>query len=279
MTLLTEMRPIGTLKPNILNPRGDITEGDVAELADSIKQQGIIEPLVITPDGTVLIGHRRLLAAQLAHLQEVPVVVRDATTLEEQLTIVLIENLQRKDLTPIQEARGYKALCDLGLTASDVARKLGLGKQRVIEYLSLLRLSPTLQGMLNSSSLSIKLAITLKDLDESDQSRLAALWLRHQMSLEQIKKEAVKLQPERQSSPVKRVVRANEEAKVLSPVQNTKSPSSEMVARLKEAGDKLMSLGEVAKAVEATCKLCSMEDLEGVCAECPLPKLVGRLAK
>src|SRR5439155_12028483 len=105
--------PTSRLRPHPLNPRGELNPADVAELCASIvahaAQGGILQPLLVTPDGTVVAGHRRLAAARRLGLMDLPVIVRSLTPIEE-LEIQLVENLQRSDLTPLEEARAYHHL-------------------------------------------------------------------------------------------------------------------------------------------------------------------------
>jgi ParB family chromosome partitioning protein len=96
-----EVRPIHLLRPNPLNPRGELDPAGLDELADSIRAQGVLQPLLVTPDGTVVAGHRRLAAARQAGLTEVPVMVRDLDRAQQQ-EIMLVENLQRQDLSPVE---------------------------------------------------------------------------------------------------------------------------------------------------------------------------------
>ena len=131
--------PIERLRPHHRNPRGAIDPASVLELAESIREAGILAPLVITPDGMVIAGHRRLVAAKLVGLNFVPVIVRDLDP-TEQLLVLTIENLQRADLSPLAEARGFRALLDEGLTVADIARRTGIGRSRIDTSLRLLDL-------------------------------------------------------------------------------------------------------------------------------------------
>ncbi len=97
----TETRPVNDLRPNPLNPRGELHVAGLDELADSIRAQGVLQPLLVTPGGVVVAGHRRLAAARLAGLSEVPVVVRDLDAVQQQ-EIMLVENLQRQDLSAVE---------------------------------------------------------------------------------------------------------------------------------------------------------------------------------
>lgn len=136
---------VKSLIPNPNNPRKDV--GDVTELADSIKEQGLQQALVVTPDHEehgerlfrVVIGHRRLAACKLAGLESVPCVVRelDAKTERE---LMLVENCQRSDLTPLEEADGYQGLLDLGAGVGELAAKTGRSESFVRGRLRIARI-------------------------------------------------------------------------------------------------------------------------------------------
>lgn len=123
-----QMIKVGELHPHPDNPRKDV--GDVSELAESIRAQGVRQNLLVVPnpDGEgyrVVIGHRRLAAARLAGLEEVPCVVDETLDEKRQLELMIVENCQRADLTPIEEADAYQGLLNLGDTAPKIARKTG----------------------------------------------------------------------------------------------------------------------------------------------------------
>src|SRR5438132_10566410 len=126
----TETRPIDCLRPNPLNPRGELHPAGLQELADSIRAQGVLQPLLVTPAGVVVAGHRRLAAARLAGLSDVPVVARDLDRVQQQ-EIMLVENLQRQDLSPVEEARAYRRLLDAGHTIAQLARRTGVPSARI----------------------------------------------------------------------------------------------------------------------------------------------------
>jgi ParB family transcriptional regulator, chromosome partitioning protein len=134
------MIPIEQLQPNAQQPRKD--HGDLRELTESVREKGVLEPLLVRPlreNGRFLIisGERRYHAARAAGLREVPCIEKDVSDAET-LEIALIENLQRKDLTPFEEADGMQALADrFGLVHDEIARKLGKGRSSVSEVMSL----------------------------------------------------------------------------------------------------------------------------------------------
>lgn len=136
------MIPIEALKPHPDNPRKDV--GDITELAESIKANGIFQNLTVIPDDDtymVVIGHRRLAAARLAGLKELPCMVVEMDA-KEQISTMLLENMQRNDLTIWEQAQGFQMMLDLGETESDIAEKTGFSKTTVRHRLKLLELDP-----------------------------------------------------------------------------------------------------------------------------------------
>ncbi len=135
--------PILDISPNKTQPRKFFNENALKELSDSIREKGVIEPLLArrSRDGFELIaGERRWRAAKMAGLTEVPVVVTDATD-EESLELAIIENIQREDLNAIEEAEAYNSLMGFGLSQEDVAKRVGKERATVANYLRLLKLS------------------------------------------------------------------------------------------------------------------------------------------
>lgn len=134
------MIPIEQLQPNTDQPRREL--GDLRGLTDSVREKGVLEPLLVRylPESDkymIISGERRFLAARAAGLQEVPCIEKDADEVET-LELALIENLQRKDLTPFEEADGVQALGDrFGLTHEEIAQRVGKARSSVTEVLSL----------------------------------------------------------------------------------------------------------------------------------------------
>jgi ParB family chromosome partitioning protein len=141
---------VNLIKPNPWQPRKIFKEENLDELAASIKQHGVLQPLVVIPakDGTyqLIVGERRLRASKLAGLARVPAIVRDAMTEQVQLELALIENIQRHNLDPIEEATAYKQLMDAyGMTQEQVAQKMGKNRTTVANTLRLLNLPLKIQ--------------------------------------------------------------------------------------------------------------------------------------
>lgn len=136
---------INDIEPNREQPRKDFDETALSELADSIAQHGLIQPIVVKPTAqgrySIIAGERRWRACRMAGLNEVPVIIKDA---DEQtlMEIALIENLQREDLNAVEEALGYRSLIDsFGLTQDEVAKKMGKSRSAVTNSLRLLALN------------------------------------------------------------------------------------------------------------------------------------------
>ncbi|MFH1076502.1 MAG: ParB/RepB/Spo0J family partition protein [Pseudomonadota bacterium] len=144
---------IGLISPNPMQPRQTIAEGSLDDLVASIKEMGIIQPLIVRTARTgyeLIAGERRLRAAGLAGLKKVPVIVKEASS-KEMLELALIENIQRKDLNPLEEAEAYHRLTsEFGLTQEQVAVRVGKDRSTVANFLRVLSLpEPIRQDILN----------------------------------------------------------------------------------------------------------------------------------
>ncbi len=140
-----------------VQPRKSFKEAPLNELVESIREKGVIEPLIVrrSDAGLELIaGERRWRAARLAGLREVPVVITDATD-QESLEFAIIENIQREDLNAIEEAAAYKALMDFGITQDEVAKRVGKQRATVANYLRLLKLAPPVKDEIQKGEISM----------------------------------------------------------------------------------------------------------------------------
>ena len=170
--------PVSTLRlseiePNREQPRKNFDENALAELADSIRQHGVIQPLMVRPmpDGTyqLVAGERRWRASRMAGLTEVPVVIRELSD-EQTMELALIENLQREDLNPIEEALGYRALMDnFDMTQEKVAASVGKSRPVIANSLRLLKLPQSVVNMVRSSQISSGHARALLALDDEEE--------------------------------------------------------------------------------------------------------------
>lgn len=168
---------ISEIEPNKNQPRKDFDETALAQLADSIAQHGVIQPLLVRPlanGGYQLVaGERRWRASKMAGLSEVPVVIQEMTD-SEMMELALIENLQREDLNPIEEALGYRELMDqYNLTQDMVAQKVGKSRPAVANALRLLNLPDRVMALVRSGELTSGHARALLALE--DESRMEEL--------------------------------------------------------------------------------------------------------
>lgn len=151
---------ISKIKPNPYQPRMHIDPNELVELADSIKEQGVIQPLLITENKNepgnyhLIAGERRLRASQLAGLKHVPVVITDSSP-QQMLEIALIENIQRKDLNSLEEAISYQRLQDqFGLTQTEISKKMGVSRVAITNKIRLLSLPEQVKEAVLNGSLS-----------------------------------------------------------------------------------------------------------------------------
>lgn len=155
------VRPVSALRPNPLNPRGPVVEDEaLRELADSIRAQGILQPLIITPDGLLITGHRRLAAARLAGCDTVPCVVRAMGT-TAQLVTMIVENSHRRDIDPLRLAAAYQRLHDEGLTDAEIGRLVGKAQNSVNRYRQLVRLPEHAQEEIAAGSVNPSIGMAL----------------------------------------------------------------------------------------------------------------------
>lgn len=149
--------PISKVKPNKGQPRKTFDETELSELADSIKQNGILQPILVRKHGTsyeIVAGERRYQAAKLAGLDEVPVVIREISD-EDVFKLALIENLQRSNLTPLEEARGYRQLLDeKDLTQEELSKILSKSRSAITNTLRLMDLPAEVQDLLEAGRIT-----------------------------------------------------------------------------------------------------------------------------
>jgi ParB family chromosome partitioning protein len=149
---------VDKIKPNPYQPRGKFDKDKMEELTLSIKEKGIIQPVVVRPVGDefeLVAGERRFLAAQKLGMEKVPALVMEKLSKEEMLELSLIENLQREDLNPIDQARGYKRLLEeCGITQKDLSERIGKDRSSIANTLRLLNLPKTVQSFLANGELS-----------------------------------------------------------------------------------------------------------------------------
>ena len=168
---------IHDVEPNRNQPRKQFDEDAIEELADSIKQYGVIQPLIVQKKDKyyeIIAGERRWRAAKLAGVKEVPVVIKDYST-QEVMEIALIENIQREDLNPIEEARAYQRLIkDYRLKQDEVAEKVSKSRAAITNALRLLKLDERVQDMVIEGKISSGHARTILSIDDNDKQYMIA---------------------------------------------------------------------------------------------------------
>lgn len=173
-----QLLPIYKIEPNPDQPRQDFDEEELQALADSISVHGVIQPLTVRETGTgyyqIIAGERRWRAARLANLTDIPVVIIEADD-KKAMELALIENLQRQDLNPVEEALGYRSLIEeYGLTQEDAAARVGKSRPAVANALRLLGLCPEVLEQLRSGQLSAGHARAILTLKEPKKQQDAA---------------------------------------------------------------------------------------------------------
>ena len=173
-----EELPVSAIRPNSHQPRKGFPEAGIKELAASIREVGILQPLVVrsTPAGFELIaGERRLRAAREAGLERVPVLIRQAGE-NESMELALVENLQRENLSPLETAAAYQALMDgFGLSKDQLARRLGKSRAAVTNTLRLVHLPESIQALLREGRISEGHARALLGLEDEEQMTQMAI--------------------------------------------------------------------------------------------------------
>jgi ParB family chromosome partitioning protein len=188
------------IQPCSFQPRKDFTADSLQELADSIREQGIIQPLIVRKLGDqfeLIAGERRWRAAQIAGLEQVPIVVREADD-RTVLEIALVENLQRENLNPMEEALGYSQLIEqFQLTQEQTSQKVGKSRAVVANALRLLRLSDEVQAYLRHGQLSVGHAkVILGVSNPADQNYIAQKTIKDSWSVRHLEDYVSHLQPD-----------------------------------------------------------------------------------
>lgn len=189
--------PVDLIQRGKYQPRSQMNQEALEELADSIRAQGVVQPIVVRPvDASryeIIAGERRWRAAQMAGLHQVPVIVKDIPD-EAAIAVALIENIQREDLNPVEEAVGLQRLIDeFGLTHQQVAETVGRSRTAVTNLLRLLSLNHVARDLLENGDIDMGHARCLLPLDESLQVDLAREVARKGMSVRQTEAKARQL--------------------------------------------------------------------------------------
>lgn len=216
--------PVSKLRAGKYQPRSRMDEGALNELAESIRTQGIMQPILVRAlhdhpgQYEIIAGERRFRAAQLAGLKEVPVLVREVAD-ENAAVMALIENIQREDLNPLEEAHGVRRLLDeFGLTHEQAANAIGRSRSATSNLLRLLNLAAPVQTMLLAGDIDMGHARALLAVDAATQIQLANLVIAKRLSVRETEKLVSKAAKE-----------------VEAPARKTSPSASRDVARLEEA--------------------------------------------
>lgn len=183
---------IHLIHPSPLQPRKEFREEDLQELTDSIRSIGVLQPLIVRRSGNkyeLIAGERRWRASQRAGLTEVPILIREATD-EQVLSWAMVENLQRADLNPIEEAEGYALLLEqFNWTQEQVATQVGKSRASVANALRLRQLAPTVQDLVRKNHLSTGHAKVILSLSSHEEQRLLAEQALHKnLTVRQVEK-------------------------------------------------------------------------------------------
>jgi ParB family transcriptional regulator, chromosome partitioning protein len=203
--------PLDAIAPNPHQPRRAFDDAGLAQLAASMRSNGVIQPIVVrpstgsgqaAPEGSghdagqvsgavtyeLIAGERRYRAAKLAGLETIPAIVRDVDSFT-QAQMALVENIQREDLNPLDRAQGYRALLDqLGLTQAELAARLGEDRSSIANFLRLLDLSPPVQTLVREGQLSVGHAKLLVGAERAEQERLANLVVAQELSVRNLER-------------------------------------------------------------------------------------------
>ena len=200
---------VKSLKAGKYQPRTRMDEGALGELAESIRTQGIMQPILVRPLGQagsyeIIAGERRFRAAQLAGLSEVPVLVREVAD-ENAAVMALIENIQREDLNPLEEAHGVKRLLDeFGLTHEQASQAIGRSRSATSNLLRLLNLTEPVQTMLLAGDIDMGHARALLAVEAAMQIQLANQIIAKRLSVREAEKLVAKAAKESEAAPRKK---------------------------------------------------------------------------
>jgi ParB family chromosome partitioning protein len=299
-----ELWPIERVLPNPLNPRGELMPESLDELAASIVEHGILTPLLAVPAGEfvhIVAGHRRRAAATITGLRELPVILHRFSHLQ-QIEIMLVENLQRCELTPLQEGRGFQALIREGLSRNEIMRRLSLPSRRVQQGLALLTLDPVVARSFDCGDLPQSLIPEFALLpDAAEQRRYATLALQRRLKTaelvaymrQQRRAEAHVTTSARTPAPPSGGApagvsatgatempaktpgtseRAPRAARVERPEARTRSEAAALLS-----GDAQVSFADLRRSLRHACQGCDEERFPAICRACPMPQFIASI--
>ena len=208
--------PVDLLDTGSYQPRTHMDDQALEELAGSIKSQGLIQPILVRATGAgryeILAGHRRWRASQIAGLERIPAVVKDVSD-EAALAVALIENIQREDLNPIEEALGLKRLMDeFGLTHQEVATSIGRSRTAVTNLLRLLSLNPKVRDHLENGEIDMGHARALLSLEDAQQISIANMVIARSLNVRETEKKVRQMQT---STPKSRIAHLAKDSDLL----------------------------------------------------------------
>ncbi|MEO6390833.1 MAG: ParB/RepB/Spo0J family partition protein [Pyrinomonadaceae bacterium] len=276
------MIPVGLIDPHPDNPRGPVIPDEVDGLADSVRSLGgFLQPLTVMPQGdrfTLVMGHRRFAAGKLLRLEEVPCIVAQFTP-EQALDVMMVENIQRKDLSPLQEGRVYQRLLSNGMSFMQIVRKFeayGISRVRVQSRAQLLDLDPRVQPYFDNGTLQIGLAVRLRTLPAAQQIDICTRAVEGNYSVAR----AVELidGPEQSRSnrgPVTRRKYSYGRRAIPLP-HGSQGTRSHCLATLADLGGSITP-EDLAQLSPQACETCDEKDLPEICKSCPLTRLISLL--
>jgi ParB/RepB/Spo0J family partition protein len=292
-----ELWPIERVLPNPLNPRGELIPDSLDELAASILEHGILTPLLVVPSGEfvyLVAGHRRRAAAEMSGLHELPVILHHFSQVE-QLEILLVENIQRQDLTPLQEAHGFHALAREGLSQREIARRLSIVPRRVQLGLDLLKLDEEVARSFDRGELPQLLITEFARLPErAEQRRYATLALQRQLKPRELAE--YMRQQRRAEAHVTVAARPTAPPEAGTGTQQTIEPDSAAgasVARSTQverpeartrseaaallSGDWMVPVATLRRSLKYACQGCDEEHYPTICRACPMPQFIASI--
>jgi len=264
------------LEPHPLNPRGEIREdASLCELAQSIREQGIVQPLVVVPHNgayRVIAGHRRLAACKLLDgaITRLPCIVRDDLDDDTQFEVMAVENIQRMSLSPIEEGQLYAELRERGRSVEEIAQKVGRTTTHIYDHMSLLELPDTVRHFIDTGQLSAAIGTQLRRriTDPEDQAELARRFVANGTTVKEAT-QAIRTITEGGGEPRRRY--RSQQPRFLQGAQPRRERvmAGAVLGRY-EGGVDVHMLAEIASGA---CADCGVESTT-ICAACPLSQVV-----
>lgn len=280
--------PVEQIIPNPEQPRKSFDQDELVTLSNSILEHGVINPVAVTgpfthEDGrtfyTLIDGERRLRAAKLAGLVEIPAMVRMPKTKESNITLAMIGNLQRSDLNPIEEATAYKKLNNLGWSYKRISEETGVGYQVICQRVSLLNFDPTIQRLFAEKRLPLgpNIVVALNMLPEEIRTKTALKFAANHTSSARIESACQRIAmraPTVRSSGSARNYQKNETPSLkISGLAD--SPSLKALS----AAGTLPEWAVLQTAAQETCEDCTIREAasEALCRDCPVIDLLQKI--